>query len=191
MNTKNKRHLFLTGSIQAGKSTVIRRFLETAPLVPEQTGGFLTVAKMERDGSSTVHIVSPENSGDFRSENCIMTREPKIRENRGYPVLYPEVFDREGTGLLRNSSRKKLILMDELGFAERDAALFRQTVLNTLDGKIPVLGVLRQYDYDFLNQVASHPQVEVITVTEENRNRIAALLCFAWHINTGRQENED
>lgn len=74
---ERKRHLFLTGEVQVGKSTILRRILETASLPPEQ------------------------------------------------------------------------------------------------------LGVLKKWSYEFLEQVAVHPAVTVVTVTEENLEQIAALMTFA------------
>ena len=54
---------------------------------------------------------------------------------------WPEVFDGLGVELLR-AQPGSLILMDELGFLEQDAAAFRREVLRCLDGSIPVLAVI-------------------------------------------------
>ena len=62
--------------------------------------------------------------------------------------------------------------MDELGPAESQAAAFCGAVLAALDGDMPVLGVLQKADTAFLRAVASHPRVRVVTVTEENRDRL-------------------
>ena len=51
-----------------------------------------------------------------------------------------------------------------------DAALTK--ALAALDGDMPVLGVLQKADTAFLRAVASHPRVRVVTVTEENRDRL-------------------
>ena len=45
-------------------------------------------------------------------------------------------------------------------------------VLAALDGDMPVLGVLQKADTAFLQAVAAHPRVRVVTVTEENRDRL-------------------
>ena len=50
-------------------------------------------------------------------------------------------------------------------------------VLAALDGDKPVYGVLQQADSEFLGRVAAHPRVRVVTVTEENRDRLRQQLC--------------
>ena len=52
------------------------------------------------------------------------------------------------------------------------AAVFCGAVLAALDGDMPVLGVLQKADTAFLRAVAAHPRVRVVTVTEENRDRL-------------------
>lgn len=183
---ERKRHLFLTGEIQVGKSTILRRFLASASLPPEQVGGFLSRVQILPDGSSRVHLVSPAGLDDLNEENCIMTRQPKRQENprekRGFPEIYPDVFERRGVELLQTAEDHRLILMDELGFAERKSPAFRKRVLEVLDGEVPVLGVLKKWSYEFLDRVAEHPAVTVVVVTEENRNQIAEMMTFAWSL---------
>ena len=71
--------------------------------------------------------------------------------------------------------------MDELGPKERNADAFREGVLRALDGDTPVYGVLQQAESPFLEAVRSHPEVEVITVTEENRDALPQeLLACGW-----------
>jgi hypothetical protein len=51
-------HIFLTGAIQVGKSTAIRRFLEPHPSLT--LGGFRTVSVSAAEGESdSVHIIPP------------------------------------------------------------------------------------------------------------------------------------
>ena len=45
-------------------------------------------------------------------------------------------------------------------------------LLRALDGDVPVVGVLQQAESAFLRQAAAHPNVRVITVTEENRDAL-------------------
>ncbi|MDR2162469.1 MAG: nucleoside-triphosphatase [Clostridiales Family XIII bacterium] len=73
----------------------------------------------------------------------------------------------------------KLIIMDELGFMETDALVFRETVMSVLGGGIPVLGVLRQDTGPFLGAVRGHPRVEVVEVTERTRDVLPRELAAA------------
>ena len=62
--------------------------------------------------------------------------------------------------------------MDELGPHEGNATQFCSAVMAVLDGEVPVLGVLQKGDSPFLKAVASHPKVQVIEVTMENREGV-------------------
>ena len=186
---ERKRHLFLTGEVQVGKSTILRRFLNAANLPPEQLGGFQSAVRLLPDQRTSVHLVSPGGQDELSSANCIMTRQPNLQKKtegkRGFPEIFPDVFEKRGVELLQTRDTHRLILMDELGFAEREAQAFRKRVLDVLDGDIPVLGVLKEWPYEFLEQVAQHPAVTVIRVTEDNRDQIAVLMTFAWSLMQG------
>ena len=70
---------------------------------------------------------------------------------------------------------------EELGPAEADSAKFRQAVMDTLDGNVPVYGILQVADSPFLEQIARRPDVQVVTVTEENRDELPQeLLKSGW-----------
>lgn len=66
--------------------------------------------------------------------------------------------------------------MDELGPKEVQAEKFRTSVLQALDGDVPILGVLQKANSPFLSNVLEHPQVEVVEVTLQNREHLAPAL---------------
>ena len=110
-------HLLLTGEVQVGKSTLIRRLLEAHP--GWRVGGFQTVTRWAgRQGS--VHMI-PACAGQeaCTADNCVGLRNLDVKR----PVSYPEVFDRVGPGLLRPEGAD-LLLMDELGTMERQSPAF-------------------------------------------------------------------
>ena len=61
--------------------------------------------------------------------------------------------------------------MDELGPHEASAVLFHETVLKLLDGSVPVLGVLQAPAELFWPEITGHPMVELIEVSEHNRDK--------------------
>ena len=65
-----------------------------------------------------------------------------------------------------------LIVMDELGFFESNAALFQNKVLEILDSDTPVLGVLKQKDIPFLNNIRNRNDVTIFVVTHGNRDEV-------------------
>ncbi len=161
-----KKHIFLTGEVQVGKSTAISRALGILKVVP---GGFRTYGmNYQEDGSSDVYIFP-----------AVAKPEQRYRVAHRSPAgisVYPEVFDEFGTYYLRQPAN--LILMDELGYMEAAAEKFQQAVLETLDGDVPVLGVVRNRKTPFLDAVRAREDVLVLTVTESNRNFLPKKIAY-------------
>lgn len=81
-------HVFLTGPVQIGKSTLIAAALDA--LQPERLGGFRTVsAKPEADGSSPVYL-HPAAAQDLLcgAQNRVGIRRPELGI-----ASFPDAFD--------------------------------------------------------------------------------------------------
>lgn len=154
-------HLFLTGQPQVGKSTLLRRYLAEKNC---RIGGFRTIWG---DSTHTALHLLPASGGVCCTENCIAVRAGETLAARS------EVFDRLGPALLRVPC--DLLVMDELGFLEKDAFGFQKAVLSALDGHVPVLGVIKPRRTPFLDAVRSHAYVRIIEVNEENRDLLKLL----------------
>ncbi len=153
------RHLFLTGPKGAGKSTLIRGLLaeESGPL-----GGFFTV---KHEGG--IYLLPAAGERAFTPENLL------FRCGHGGD---PRRFDNLGCAALADTAGCRLLVMDELGPHEAEARRFQAAVFRTLDGALPVLGVLQQTESEFLERIARHSRVTVLTVSVENRDALAAEL---------------
>ncbi|HJJ60050.1 MAG TPA: hypothetical protein O0Y08_04230 [Methanocorpusculum sp.] len=161
-----KKHIFLTGERQIGKSTAVSKALQMLNVTP---GGFRTAgANVKEDGSSDVMLYPAEVRPEDGQKAA--HRMPDKRE------AYPEIFDTYGASLLKRPA--KLILMDELGFLESDAKTFQQTVFETLDGATPVLGVIRNKKTAFLDAVRARDDIILLTVTKENRDFIPEKIVY-------------
>lgn len=161
-----KKHIFLTGERQIGKSTAVSKALQMLNVTP---GGFRTAgANVKEDGSSDVMLYPAEMRPEDGQKAA--HRMPDKRE------AYPEIFDTYGASLLKRPA--KLILMDELGFLESDAKTFQQTVFETLDGATPVLGVIRNKKTAFLDAVRARDDIILLTVTKENRDFIPEKIVY-------------
>ena len=167
-------HIFLTGEVQSGKSTVLEKVLAALDCT---VGGF-------RSGSGTKRHESDrwlylwDAAGEPVYDESHRVAFISSEERRAFP----DRFNALGTAALRQAKEAgvDLILMDECGFLERDATEFQSEVLNTLDGEVPVLGVVRLRSSGWTEAIRNHPNVTLIPVTEENRNdlpgQIATLL---------------
>ena len=170
---ENIRHIFLTGEKQVGKSTLWRKVLEQTGINP---GGFQTLEYLINGTFRGYRLhglgETPEQFGNDVPISVFLRRKLHL------PV--PESFDIFGTELLQRAQETSdYILMDELGIFERTAATFRQTVVDCLDGKCHVLGVLQKADDPFLAAILNRPDVLVYTVTPENRDTLVESLLSA------------
>jgi len=164
MNTK---HVFLTGEKQVGKSTLVRRL---TALSGGRVSGFKTVrAGGVLPGRFTVHMLRAGAEDAPSEENLLFVCRCESPEK-------DRRFDALGCALLADTAGAALIVMDELGPNERGAKAFQRAVLDTLDGSVPVLGVLQRAESAFLASVAAHPDVDVVEVTRENREELLSML---------------
>jgi len=167
-------HIFLTGDIHIGKSTVLQRVIEeiyyktgSAPML----GGFRTVTQqLQGHANSEIFLLQADGKELPKLENRIAIKSL----DGSVPVAFPEVFDRHGCDLLNNFEQAQVILMDELGFLENEASAFQQAVFDCLAGEIQVLGVVRAKSTPFLDMVRQHCNVQVFTVTADNRDALPA-----------------
>ncbi|BDF71697.1 hypothetical protein CE91St41_10760 [Oscillospiraceae bacterium] len=156
-------HVFLTGAVQMGKSTVVDRVLARTALVP---GGFCTAFGPDRASPERLLYLYPA-AGPCRPEEGRVV----ARFTAGVPRPMPERFDRLGCAALEAPGAQVLV-MDECGRLEREALAFRAAVLALLDGDVPVLGVVREGLPGWTAAIAAHPAVRLVTVTKENRDSL-------------------
>ena len=167
------RHIFLTGEKQVGKSTLWKKVLERAGIHPS---GFQTLEYLVNGSFRGYRLHGlgrvPEQFGNDVPISVFLRRKLHL------PVT--DSFNIFGTALLRLALEDGgFVLMDELGIFERDAADFRQAVLDCLDGSCHVLGVLQKADDPFLEAILNRPDVRVFTVTKENRDELVEPLLEA------------
>ena len=162
---------FLTGAVQTGKSTAIRRFLcANSALRP---GGFLTVSVPAETGFD-VFLVPPMWTQRDLTPDALAGRRGGVYEK------HPENFDGRGCALLGEAGPFDILLMDELGRMELDAHAFRAAVLAAINSGTPVLGVIKPEHNAFLDGVRAQPGVEIFSLTPENREDAPAAIA-AWY----------
>ena len=192
-------HIFLTGPIGIGKTTVINKtlvllegLLGQAPLsdclatdsvAPISLAGFFT-----HSGPTSKESGLPEDRDVYISpagSTKYYTQSNKIASRDGIvPTAHLEVFEDLGREILKNAVSRdpknppglQLIIMDEVGFLEQNAPKFHEAVFDCLDGDIPILGSLRLGDVAWLERVKAHPKVKLITVSLENRDELPPAL---------------
>ena len=162
-------HIFLTGEIQVGKSTVIAKTLSILKITPE---GFKTYYGPDRESPNRLlYMNSARKPKSFREEDAV------VRFFEGKPPQPLTKFDIDGVELIRSArSSSKLILMDECGSLERDALAFQKEVIDTLGGDTPVFGVIKLASKGWTDRIRNHPKVNLITFTKENRDVLPPII---------------
>ena len=169
-----RKHLFLTGEKQVGKSTLLRRLITEKRL---DCTGFETRAfyldNARRGFTLHGRIEMPPYEND-----CICCA--RVGEKKSLPVL--PVFEENGVAILQKSlaSPSAFILMDELGRLERQADAFIAQIYACLDSQKRVLGVLQKCSSEHVETIARRDDVTVLTVTSENREELLAQLIEAY-----------
>ena len=153
-------HLFLTGEVQVGRSTLLSALLGS---LGRPACGFRTCWR-RAEGEDTLHLLPWGVEADCGPDNQV------ARRRNGRAEILPGRFDTLGPGLLTPRPGCAVMVMDELGFLEGKDLRFQEAVLRALDGPLPVLGVIKPRHVPFLDQVRTHEGVQVVTVTPENRD---------------------
>ncbi len=163
------KHIIISGEIGVGKSTLIKR-LTTALDVP--TYGFYTKRANEPNESGLFPIYlhpaqCTEKERIYTAANTVGLVGSAER------TAFPNVFDTLGVECIRSAKSDGIIVMDELGFLERDAFLFQSAVLDALSDNTPVIAAIKaRHDIEFLERVRAHENVLLYTVTEQNRDAL-------------------
>ncbi len=164
-------NLLVTGRPGVGKTTLVER-------VVERLRGRLRLA-----GFTTTEVRDP--AGQRLGFN-IVTVEAEQAELARVGLPSPVRVGRYGVNLeaferlaLRELARRDvdLIVIDEIGKMESASGRFRGAVLEALDAPVDVLATLGLGRLPFLQAVSSRPDVELVTVTERNREPLAVELC--------------
>ncbi len=165
-------HVFLTGPIQAGKSTVINKTVANLP--PELLAGFRTVSLASQlpQALAETYIVPAWEAAPALNRDRLIG----IRWGEGLYTPFAGAFDSGGLAILGAKRQANLLLMDELGFMESQAPRFCQAVLSLLDQDTPILGVVKPRSTPLLDSVRQHPGVKVLTVNENNRDQLPRLI---------------
>jgi nucleoside-triphosphatase len=155
-----RRNLFLTGPKHVGKSTALFSALLKFPVA---LGGFRVDRVFEGRRLRAFRITDLDtcSSADISTAR------------KGGWDIHLEAFETVGVEAVRRGIRSRdLVVMDELGRFELRAYGFRQAVTDALNSPVPVIGVLKEDDNPFLNEIRNREDTEVLEVTEENRDDI-------------------
>ena len=160
-----RKHIVIAGKRHVGKTTLVNRLLEDCDC---PVYGFRTASGASMRKGYRSFFIFPAGTDDRKE-----SEENHIGDGNGKgPVAYPDAFNDYGVRCLQ-AEPDGIIVMDELGFMERDADRFCARVLELFDGDIPILATAKSgHDIDFLNKILNHPNADVYYITTENRDEL-------------------
>lgn len=170
MNNK----ILLCGERGVGKSTIIERFLKESGI---EARGFRTVSdnNCHLDRWKLYMFDAMDQKQEFKPEVMVAQC-----SETGWWSPNTHIFDTIGVKLLTFESRPDLIVMDEIGFMERDAKDFQKKVLELLRSDMPVLGVIKRNEGPninaFLKSIFENPGIDIHKVTVENREELYGIV---------------
>lgn len=157
----------LTGSPGVGKTTLIKEVLTR---VNKRAGGFYT---------------QEIRSGGIREGFKIITLDGKEAVLAHVALTTPYRVGKYGVDLnnLENVAvaaihkaieQSDLIVIDEIGKMELFSPLFKEAVLKAINSSKKVLGTIMLKPDPFADAIKRHPAVNVIVLTRDNRDKVAA-----------------
>jgi molybdenum cofactor cytidylyltransferase len=148
-----KKHLLITGSKKSGKTTIRNEIVRDQNLF----GGIETFAIRDE------HIIPKQ----------IILRDikyPKIsgmiakRNEAGNSLIpIPETFEELGSDILNryNSSEVETMIIDEIGFLERNCPTYQKELMYSLENK-KVIATVRKELNAFTRKLIQHPDIYLI-----------------------------
>lgn len=156
----------LSGPSGVGKSTALSR---TLALLKARPGGFRTGFTPDR---SRLCLWPAWRAPDWSSSATVAWMEG------GSLRAEPAAFDRLGAAILAESLPwARVLLLDELGWLEAEAAVFQEAVCRCLKGPVPVLGVIKDRRAGtWLEKLEKLPGGTILRVDPTNRDGLPAHL---------------
>jgi len=159
------KNIFLTGKPGTGKTTIIKKVIADLDL---KIGGFYT-EEIREQGERIGFKVHSTNG----EEGLLARKDIKSHYRVGKYGVLVSSFEIIGVKAVENAVQNaELILIDELGRMELFSKKFQSAVYEALECPKTVLGVIQQRKNPFLNKIRKRDDVQIFTITEENRDEL-------------------
>ncbi|HJT57394.1 MAG TPA: nucleoside-triphosphatase [Ktedonobacteraceae bacterium] len=167
---------FLTGNRRVGKTTTIRRLIDAVGI--ERCGGFCTEEIRVQDIRTGFRLVTLDGqSGLF----AYMNSQSPLRIGRyGIHLDCLETIGLEA--LYKAMAIKNLIVLDEIGPMELYSHRFKRAVIDALNAPRPFLSTIALKSLPWLDTLKQGREIELYTLTPENRNTLVDTLTHALNI---------
>lgn len=157
--------VLLTGRPGCGKTTLVKRIVKN---LPQRVAGFYTEEIRDRGARVGFRLVTLD--GD---EAVLAHVDFKTPERVGKYGLDLSALEAVGVKAVCAAMRgQRLLVIDEIGPMEIRSAIFCGAVREALDSAVPLLATIVSRPLPFANAIKSRPDVTLIEVRPDNRERI-------------------
>ncbi len=154
------KKIFFTGEKGIGKSTLLKKIIKN---VDCSIGGFIQEKEFTEE-TKNFKVISLYNLEDSYSVGIYdIKKDVLYTDTNIFNVISEEI-------LLKSLCNRELIVLDELGFMEESVPLFKDTIFKILNSDKPVIGVLKECNGNFVQEIAKRQDVQVIRIDENNRD---------------------
>ena len=163
------QRVLLTGRPGSGKTTLLKRVLDE---LPQRFGGFYTEEIREHGSRVGFKVVAVEG-GDAVFAHVDFATPQRV----GKYGLDLSALEAVGVNAIREAVRaQRPIAIDEIGPMEIRSVVFREAVNHMFDSELPILATIFLRSLPFTDAIKSRPDVELIEVRPDNRERLVSQL---------------
>jgi nucleoside-triphosphatase len=161
------QNILLSGRPGCGKTTLIKHLVSHFDL---PAGGFYTEEIRDRGTRVGFKIVTLD--GD---EVVLAHVDIESLARLGKYRLDLSALEAVGVRAVREAvQRERLVVIDEIGPMEIRSPVFRETVNEALDSKVPLLATIFARPLSFTDRIKSRHDVSLIEVRPDNRDRLVS-----------------
>lgn len=163
----HKKNIFFTGAPSSGKTTVIKKIIHGLKI---PANGFYTEEKRIEGKRVGFMMHSLDGKTGYLAHQDIAS--PFSIRRYGVSIQNIENIAVQAIAPINN----QVIILDEIGKMECFSPLFMEAAKRALDSPNIVIGTITLGGTDFILEVKNRPDIEIIEVTQENRDQLPNLI---------------
>jgi nucleoside-triphosphatase THEP1 len=162
-------NIVLTGLPRIGKTTIIKAVISK---LSDKCAGFYTEEIKEQEERVGFQLITLGNN------SCTLAhRDISGHTHVGKYGVDLECVEGVGVAAIKKGIKTgKIVIIDEIGKMEILSRAFRLAVLDALDSKSPVMGTMLSKRHPFCDRIRARKDVEVLEVTEKNRDKLVDII---------------